>query len=163
VGPFSNSADRGEFDPVIVRTDYSDEQAWQSIRSTLAETAEKGSSSWIVDDLAWSGASADQVLAAVAATDSFRDDLPVVFIADGAAMQARHHALLAVTTESREDFDDEREYETAMEFGREFRAVPHVVHSIHGNLTLSSMDFEEFSAVAHGDREGIYRCCCRSF
>ncbi|MEU0188053.1 hypothetical protein ABZ312_44055 [Streptomyces sp. NPDC006207] len=160
---FSNSADRNEFDPVVIRSDYSDEQAWLLIKATLAEHSESGSPTWIVDDPAWQGVGVDEVLAAVSADESLKGCLPVFFLADSLAMHASHHALLAVSTVTREDFADDKEYAEAMAFGRECRVVPHIVHSMHGNLNIASMDFEEFASVARRDHEGIYRCCCRSF
>ncbi|MET8945757.1 hypothetical protein ABZX30_19780 [Streptomyces sp. NPDC004542] len=45
-----------------------------------------------------------------------------------------------------------------LEYGREFRTVPSAVHSIHANLELANMDFEDFSAGAHEDPDGVYRC-----
>ncbi|MEW1569734.1 hypothetical protein AB0454_43260 [Streptomyces sp. NPDC093509] len=160
---FLNSGDRNEFDPVVIRSDYSDEQAWQSIRATLTENAEVGSTAWIVDDPVWLGAGADEVLAVVSADESFKRDLPIFFLADFTAMQAKPHALLAITAATRRDFANRKEYLQVTAFGRQFRIVPHAVHSVHGNLNIASMDFEEFAAAAHRDREGIYRCCCRSF
>jgi hypothetical protein len=160
---FSNSADRHEFDPVVIRSDYSDEKTWQLMKTTLAENSEEGSSTWIVDDPAWLDAGVDEILAAISADESFKGCLPVFFLADSMAMQANHHALLTVTATTREDFANDKEYAKAMVFGREFRAVPHAVHSIHGNLNIASMDFEEFAAAAHRDHEDVYRCCCRSF
>lgn len=160
---FLNSDDHKEFDPVVIRTDFNDGQAWQSIKATLAATSEVGSATWIVDDPIWVDASTDEVLAAVLADNSFRHNLPIFYLADSMAMSARLHPLLAVTTATQGDFLDHRDYMQAMAFGREFRIVPHSVHSVHGNLTIASMDFEAFAAAAHRDHEGVYRCCCRSF
>jgi len=81
----------------------------------------------------------------------------VVFVADSTTMRTAHHALLAVTTMTREDFDDDEDYEAVVEIGREFRTVPSGVHSIHVNLELANMDFEEFLSSAHEDSERVFR------
>jgi hypothetical protein len=41
--------------------------------------------------------------------------------------------------------------------GREFRTVPSGVHSIHANLELANMDFEDFLSSAHEDSERVFR------
>ncbi|WP_399896508.1 DUF6924 domain-containing protein [Streptomyces sp. BBFR51] len=103
------------------------------------------------------GADTDAVLAAISAHEELLEQLSVVFVADCTTMCVGHHALLAVTTMTREDFDDDEEYEAAVEFGRAFRTLPGGVHSIHVNPELANVDFEEFSSSAREDPEGVFR------
>jgi len=149
--------DRNEGDALVIRTDYSDEQAWQVVTAALTQPwtvgGESESGVHLVDDPTWAETSVDEVLAVVS-TDEY---LSVVFLADRMTMQADHHALLAVTTVTREDLDDDEEYEAMIEFGREFRTAPVGVQEIHANLEIANMDFEEFAAVAQNDPEGVYR------
>jgi len=152
------ASDRNEFDALVIRTDHTDEPAWQVVTAALTQPWADGegeSSVEIVDDPAWARASVDEVLAAIAAEGE--DYVCVVFLADRTTMQADHHGLLAVTTITREELDDDEAYEAMVEFGREFRTVPVGVSEIHANLHLANMDFEEFSAVAAKDPEGVYR------
>jgi hypothetical protein len=152
--------DRQEFDPVIIRTDYSDERAWQEVVAALMAsrpgplgdgTIEP--SVHIVDDPAWAEAGVDEVLAAVSTDEC----LTVVFLADQKAMQSHHHGLLAVSVVTRERLEDDKAYEAMIAFGREFRTVPAGVHEIHANLEIANMDFDEFAEAAHSDPEGVYR------
>ncbi|WP_235033032.1 YukJ family protein [Streptomyces sp. WAC05374] len=107
----------------------------------------------LVDDPAWAGATVDEVL------DTVRGDenLAVVFLADRTTMRTRPHALLAVTTLTREECVDDEDYARLTAFGREFRTVPAGVHDIHANLGIGNLGFEEYAAWAHEDPEGIYR------
>ncbi len=143
-------ADRDEFDALVVRTDYSDEEAWHGLKSALTETGDGRVR--FVDDPVCAGASVDEVLAAVA-TD---EDLSVVFLADATTMHSAHQALLAVTVSSPEILGEE-DHAALIEFGREFRAVPVAVHGIYANVQLCNMGFEEYAEAAQSDPEGVFR------
>jgi hypothetical protein len=146
---------RDEFDALIIRTDYDDDKAWLAVVAALTQPwggGEFEARVHLADDPAWAGASADEVLAAVAGDEY----LGVLFIADRATMQEDDHALLAVTTVTREDLGDEQ-YEAMTEYGREFRTIPVGVHDIYANLHIANMDFEEFAAAAQEDPDGVYR------
>jgi hypothetical protein len=154
VAPLLDIASRDEFDALVIRTDYSDEQVWQDVRSELAMPWGGGefmAKVHVVDDPAWAGTSADGIRAALPS------DSGVVFLADRATMEADHHALLAVATFTREDFDNDEDYETAAEFGREFRTSPRGVSEIHTNLYIANMDFYEFAESADHDSERVHR------
>ena len=105
---------------------------------------------YFVDDPAWDGASADEVLAVVPA------DCPVVFIADAPTMRAPH-PLLAVNTVRREDCEDDEEYAYEMEYGREFRALPPGVYDVSVNLFIANMDFSYYASEAKDDPRGYYQ------
>ncbi|MDX2709860.1 hypothetical protein PV350_44780 [Streptomyces sp. PA03-6a] len=157
---FQGIEDRDSFDPLVIRTDYRDDQAWEVVKSALAEPFGdfKNPAAWIVDDPSWSDVNVDEALEAFHANDSLVEkSAPVFFLADQLTMQSGHHALMAVSTVTQDDFEDEEEYEEAMAYGRTFRATPHGVHMIHVNLETVNMDFEEFAAMADEDDEDIYR------
>ncbi|MET9378505.1 hypothetical protein ABZX98_30960 [Streptomyces sp. NPDC002992] len=141
----------GEFDALVIRTDYADDSAWQAVRAALTEDPDL--SARIVDDPAWAGAGVDEVLAAVAGDE----DLSVVFLADRTTMTSAHRGLLAVTTTTRDECDDEEDYARLAEFGTRFRTIPAGVHSIHANLSIANMGFEEFAGAAQDDPEGVFR------
>ncbi|MFF9204371.1 DUF6924 domain-containing protein [Streptomyces sp. NPDC014986] len=141
---------REEFDALVVRTDYHDDQAWQDVAAALME---HDAHVHFINDPAWAGATVDEVLTAVRADE----DLAVVFLADRTTMQAEHHALLAITTLTREECEDDEDYEQLTEFGREFRTTPAGVHDVFANLSIGNLGFEEYAAWAHDDPEGIYR------
>ncbi|WP_236244300.1 hypothetical protein [Streptomyces sp. CC210A] len=147
---------RDEFDVLVVRTDYHDDQAWQDVTAALTEQGGAGrfeAHVHVIDDPAWAEASIDEVLNAVRADE----DLSVVFLADRTTMQAASHPLLAVATLTREECLDDEDYEQLTEFGREFRTVPAGAHDIHANLSIGNLGFEEYAAWAHDDPEGLFR------
>ncbi|MFJ3363696.1 DUF6924 domain-containing protein [Streptomyces anthocyanicus] len=108
-------SERSEFSPVVIRTDFTDEATWQETtaereRSSLDDGGPAQSYD-VVDAPELDGADTDAVLAAISAHEELWEQLSVVFVADGTTMRAGHHALLAVTTLTREDFDDDEDSE----------------------------------------------------
>lgn len=151
--PLLMITDRWDLDALVIRTDYDNEAAWQNVTAGLAEIwAEFEPTPYVVNDPVWAGASADQVLNALG-----DHQIPVVFLADQVTMRADHHGLLAVTTRTPDDCEDDKEWLFHVQFGRQFRITPDAVASLHCNLALANMDFEEFSRVASEDREGVFR------
>ena len=147
-------ADRSEWMAVVVRTDHSDDAAWDDLVGKLSEPPDNWDDfeemeSFLIDGPEWAGASVDEVLAAVAEDPG----LSVVFVADRRTMTDPDRPLLAVTTTE----PDSEYYESTVEFGREFRIVPPEAHALHGNLELANMDFEEFSAAATRDPGQVFR------
>jgi hypothetical protein len=145
-----------EFDALVVRTDYRDDQAWQDVVAALVEPwgdRQYEAQVHFINDPAWAEATIDEVLTAVGGDEN----LSVVFIADRVSMQAEHHPLLAVTTLTREDCIDDEGYEQLTEFGCEFRAIPAGVHEVYANLSIGNLGFEEFAAWAQDDPEGVFR------
>ncbi|MFE9880780.1 DUF6924 domain-containing protein [Streptomyces sp. NPDC005784] len=141
---------RDEFDALVVRTDYLDDEGWQHVAAALTQHE---AHVHFIDDLAWAEASVDEVLTVVRADE----DLAVVFLADRTSMQSESHALLAVTTLTREECVDDEDYEQLTEFGSTFRITPAGVHDVHANLSIGNLGFEEYAARAHEDPERIYR------
>ncbi|MFE7439663.1 DUF6924 domain-containing protein [Streptomyces chartreusis] len=150
--------ERNEFSAVIIRTDFTDEAAWRVTTAELERSSHyDGDPAESYDVVDAPELDTDAILGAISADEELWEQLSVVFVADGTTMRADHHALLAVTTMTREDFEDDEDYEAMHEFGREFRTVPSGVHSIHANLELANMDFQDFSSSAHEDSEGVFR------
>jgi hypothetical protein len=155
--PLIDCAAAGEFDAVVVRTDYSDDAAWRVVADRLAEPWGEDdddfeSSNHFIDDPAYAGATADEVLAAVAGGEA----PSAIFLADAETMRAPH-PLLAVWTLTPADFPEEKHYAYEVSFGRDFRLVPAAVSEMHTNLALANMDFSDFSAAADVDPERIHR------
>ncbi len=151
--PLPDATARDEYDAVIVRTDYTDHSAWQEVvRLLTAKESEWTSDVHLVEDPAWAGVGVDEVVAAASGKE-----LSVVFLADSITMRADHHAVLAVTTKTREDCESDEEWEYEIGYGREFRTVPAAVHEIHGNRELGNMDFQDFSGCAHLDPDRVFR------
>ncbi|MGW8703496.1 DUF6924 domain-containing protein [Streptomyces eurythermus] len=143
-------AARGDFDALVIRTDYGDDRAWRDVVAALLRSE---AHIHFVDDPAWAGARIDDVLKA--ARDA--EDLSVVFLADHTTMRSGLHALLAVTTLTREDCADDEDHARLTEFGREFRTTPAGVHDIHANLSIGNLGFEEYAAWARENPDGVYR------
>ncbi|MHC5903851.1 DUF6924 domain-containing protein [Streptomyces sp. S6] len=147
---------RDEFDALVVRTDYLDDQAWRGVAAELMKPwgdMPYEADVHFVDDPVWAEATPDEVLTAV------RDDdnLVAVFLADRTTMQAESHPLLAVTTLTREECFDDEDYERLTEFGRDFRVAPAQLNEVHANLSIGNLGFEEFAGWAYDDPEGIFR------
>ncbi|RZU43857.1 hypothetical protein EV284_1308 [Streptomyces sp. BK022] len=140
-------ATRGEFDAVVIRTDYTDERAWRALAATLPPHVH------VVDDPSWSGATVDRVLTATRDAE----DLSVVFLADTTTTHSRPPALLAVTTLTREDCEDAEDHARLTESGPTFRTTPAGVPDIHANLSLGNLGFEEYAAWAGESPDGVYR------
>lgn len=123
---------------LLIRTDFSDQSAWRKLK-TAASEPEDPFIFWmeVVDDRANSGATVEQLIAALP------EDYPHRFlvVADGAAITQPDYPLLVV------DLLEER--------GRRFRAVAAQIASIDSNLSIGNMDFEEFAELA--DEGGVFR------
>ncbi|MFJ7073684.1 DUF6924 domain-containing protein [Streptomyces sp. NPDC098781] len=138
-----------ESEALVVRTDFSDDEAWRSIVELLAEPdGEYAVRSHLVDDRAFGSASPEEVALSTIGGDP---GLEVVFVADSAAM-AGEHALLAVSTREEELDEDDDE-----ELGPEFRLLPALVNEMHVNLAIGHLDFWEYAYTAAQDPRHILR------
>ncbi|MFH8224804.1 DUF6924 domain-containing protein [Streptomyces sp. NPDC018057] len=161
--PLPDTSAHGDLAAVVIRTDYEDSAAWQAVRAALDAPDEFGEpESWIVDDPAWAGAGVDEVLAAVAADEQLNETVTVVFLADTTTMRSPLQPLLAVTTFTREDCEDDEEYTALTEYGRAFRTEPAGVHAISANLELANMGFQNFSAGAAAAPQQVFRADWRT-
>ncbi|MFH8625928.1 DUF6924 domain-containing protein [Streptomyces vietnamensis] len=136
---------------LLIRTDFSDEAAWQALRASVTTPAE-GEDPYmaclhIVDDPSYSGLTTEQLVAL--APDE--DDLLIV--ADGVAMAEAGMPLLAVHVRG-EDEEDEEDRDARSEV-EELRVVAEVLWSIENNISVANMDWEEFVDAA--DEDGVFR------
>ena len=123
---------------LIVRTDFSDQTAWERLTAAVREPPEPFIFNMeILDDRDNDGATLEQLMGALP------KDYPHSFIvvADKVAVSEPHHPLLVV------DLLEER--------GRQFRAVAAQVPSIDNNLSIANMGFEEFAELV--DETGVFR------
>ncbi|MGW7255860.1 DUF6924 domain-containing protein [Streptomyces sp. NPDC054834] len=128
-----------ETEALVVRTDYSDDEAWRAVVALLDQPGREFEvRSHLVDDLAYAGASPDEVALSAVVADP---GLEVVFLADTATMTG-DHSLLAVSTrpEELEEGDEE--------LGCAFRLWPTLVNDVHVNLAIGHLDFWEFAYAA---------------
>jgi hypothetical protein len=147
-------AGRGDYDALVVRTAYGDDRAWAEVRDLLLEPSNEAylARAHFVDDPAWAGANVDEVLEA----SRLDSRCSVVFIADVVTMEATHHALLAVTTDTREALGDE-EYDAETAFGSGFRVAPGALLPIEANRLLGRWDFRDYSRAAREQPDGVFR------
>lgn len=151
--------ERGLFDVLVIRTDFSDDEAWNAVVGELhrpwGPSGEFAAAVRLVDAPAWSGATADEVLAAVV-----DEDLMVVFLADRDTMRSPARALLALST-AWEDVSglDPVYYQDLIESPepREFRAVPASVHGVQVDLALGNVDFTEYAGAASAEPDQVLR------
>jgi len=128
-------------DALVLRTDFSDQDAWEDICTAIRPTDADGNEPIAYvefhDDPAYQGLSSQQLLALVP-EDYGHSFLAVV---DKAAIDSDEQPVLII------DLDEER--------GREFRVIASELHQIENNLSIANMDFAEFSDAA--DDDGIFR------
>lgn len=138
---------------LIIRTDYSDEQAWTAVKAELMKSCGDGDFDpylHIADDPQWTGCTSAQIHSAA----SVDEELSVVFLADRDSMRDYPVTLVAVAVLTREECDSDEEFEAD---GGEFRTVPAGVHEIHANLMIANLSFGEFKDAAEEDPQGTFR------
>ena len=126
--------------PAILRTDFTDEPVWRSIKkSALGDDLDEGDdfAPYFVDDAAFDGLTKEQLLKAVP------EDYPnsFIFVVDGRTVADRQHPVLVVKLKRQP--------------GLEFRAVPSAIETVFANLFLANCDFEDF--VRSAGESGVYR------
>ncbi|MEU9407495.1 hypothetical protein AB0E08_17700 [Streptomyces sp. NPDC048281] len=134
-----------DMNPLVVRTDFTDENAWQQVVEELqkpwpdhAEPVDPH----LVSAPGYADASVERVLRDVHAALAGPNLPEVVFIADGTTMRAAGHPLLAVSTE----WDGEPFGEDEEEFVTHYRVLPGTAVEISVNVALGNMDFEDFDS-----------------
>jgi len=128
--------------PVVIRTDFENQQAWETICELVRAPVHEGNETFyayveFLDNSDYRNFTKDELLAIVPGDygHSF------LFVADRAAVISPEFAILAV------DLVESR--------GRSFRTIPSKIQSIENNLSLANMDFEEFAESV--DKDGIFR------
>ena len=135
----------GEYDSMdqfVVRTDFTDEDAWNLVVEQLREPwMENEPSPCLISEPGYDGASAERVLKDIRATMSDADMPAVLFIADSMTMREKDHPLLVVSMEwDGEPFEDDEE-----PFITQYRTLPDAAVEISVNLGIANMDFEDFA------------------
>lgn len=94
-----------DVDPVIVRTDYTDEGAWRAVAAALrsAWDAESGAEArfHLIDDPRWDGATPEELVRAARGVEN----LSAVFVADAVTLRSSSRPLLALDLCADEDED----------------------------------------------------------
>jgi hypothetical protein len=147
---------REDFAVLVVRTDYSDDLAWQAVVDELMRpwgSLQQEADVQFVNDPEWSGADVSELLAA-AAGDEY---LSVVFLVDGITIREGQRTLLAVNVPCEDEWGDDEESQEWAALGRPFRITPQEVHGLHVDRALGNMDFEEYAEVAQQAPDGIFR------
>lgn len=123
---------------LVLRTDFSDEEAWETLQAVVNASAEYPCATYVSDP-----AYADVGIQALIDDDSPDDPYHVgyLFLADAVTMRDQEHPLLAV------DLYDEP--------GRTFRVPLRWYSDISVNLTIANMCFHEFADAV--DTSGTYR------
>jgi len=127
--------------PLVLRTDFTDQAAWESISATILEPV--GRPDFLadvnfLDDADFDGIAKDELLKS---SRRYSRSHSFLIIVDREAVAHPEHPLLIV------DLHEES--------GREFRAIPSTIQVIQNNLSLANMNFEEFSESV--DKDGIFR------
>ena len=125
---------------LILRTDFSDQVAWEEICEIIREPVGDFHFLAYVDfleDREYANITKNQLLELI----PLNYNHSFIIVADETAISGRDHPLLVIDL-----------YERS---GREFRAIPSQVQSIENNLSIANMDFEEFANCV--DEDGIFR------
>jgi hypothetical protein len=124
---------------LVLRTDFSDDVAWDALRAAIDELDEYRFATF-VSDPAFAGVTVRELVDIDAAAG---DDTKVfyLFLADAECMTDAEHRLLAV--------------DLSTEPGRTFRLPPRWFVNVSANLSIANMDFAEYADLI--DESGTYR------
>jgi hypothetical protein len=126
----------------VVRTDFSDEATWLNVRDAVTATGTGAFDGYqpilrVVDDPAWDGASADDVLATLG-----EQPLGFVVVIDNETLTTPDHAVLVLSLGPRDR-------------GEQFRSLPAAIPSIEANLSIANLSWEDFARAV--DNAGVFR------
>jgi hypothetical protein len=125
--------------PVLLRTDFSDEAAWASIYKAAQSLSDEEFQANIdcVSDRSFDGLAVEQ-LVALARNGSKHS---FAFMADRITVTDPERPILVV--------------DLSQVPGRTFRVIPSLMWSVENNLSLANMDYSEFANNA--DPDGVFR------
>lgn len=124
--------------PLVLRTDFSDESEWKSLCKALQDPGDEFSPSLdFVSDPTFDGLAADALRSLVSGSSPHT----FAFIVDSAALTRSGNPVLMV------DLQDKP--------GRTFRAIVSALGDVANNLSIANMDFDEFAKAV--DKEGVFR------
>ncbi|MFD6530985.1 DUF6924 domain-containing protein [Streptomyces sp. NPDC060184] len=148
---------------LLIRTDFTDEAAWQDLRTAVTTPADEDDDFLamlhIVDDPAYRDVTAEQIVSLAPAEDD------LLILADRTAMTGAEMPLLAVymgVEDEEEDEDGQGEGDATAEGDGgaapgfdELRVIASELWSVENNISLANMDWEEFVDAAEED--GVFR------
>jgi hypothetical protein len=126
--------------PLVLRTDFSDQAAWETIRASIQKPVgifRFRAHVEFLDDVGYAGLTKDKLLELVPKNYAHS----FIVIADRTAISHPEHPLLIVDL-----------FEGS---GNKFRSISSQIQGIENNLSIANMDFEEFAEAV--DEDGIFR------
>lgn len=150
----TNGSDRLRFmkplpetqDPIVLRTDFSDDAAWEAVCAEIdAPDRTTGSRAGVefVSDVGYTGLSIEQIWALIPEGSNHT----FIFVVDRVTLSQPEHPILVVDL-----FAEPGRFTEPV---RTFRTLPSEICGIQANLRISNMDFEEFADNV--DDEGVFR------
>jgi hypothetical protein len=135
-----------EDDSLLIRTDFSDDDAWRAVCQAACALDPDGFQAQLglVDDRQLDGAAVEALLELV--------DREYFFVADTRTIANPEHAILVVNNVDPFE-DDDPEFTVAR--GETFRVIPSKVWGPQNNLEAANMDFVEFASST--DDDGVFR------
>ncbi len=123
---------------LVLRTDFSDAAAWQSICAAIREPV-GGFKAYVdfVSDPQYDGITAEHLPSLIPQGSNHT----FMFIVDRTALSHPDHPILVV--------------DLYTEPGRTFRVIPSEMWGVENNLSIANMDFAEFADSA--DPDGVFR------
>lgn len=123
---------------LVVRTDFSDESAWKSLRMILQDPEDEFSPELdFVSDPAFDGLTAEELPSVISESGSHT----FAFIVDRPALTHPEHPVLAVDLSKKPV--------------KTFRVIAAAFGDVASNLSLANMDFDDFAKAV--DKEGVFR------
>ena len=122
---------------LALRTDFSDEAAWNAVCAAIQEPDDEfGFTANVnfVNDREYEGLTVEQ-LPSILADDA---NYSFAFIIDHKALSETEHPILVV------DLSDDP--------GRTFRVIPSEMWNVENNLSIANMGFDEFASAVDSDR-----------
>jgi hypothetical protein len=123
----------------VLRTDLSDDNAWDAVCVAIQETNEDGFKAYVdcISDPAYVGLTPEQLVALTPKDDN----RSFAFLVDRVTLTNPERPVLVV------DLYDEP--------GRSFRVIPREIWGVENNLSLANMGFDEFADDV--DPDGVFR------
>lgn len=123
---------------LVVRTDFSDDAAWEEVRRAIAAPVGNFQAHVeFVDDLQYE----DLTVGDLIGLDSENSCLTEVYLVDVLTIADPEHPVMVV------DVCDEP--------GRTFRVIPSEMWCVENNLSIANMDWEDFAESL--DQDGVFR------
>jgi hypothetical protein len=123
---------------LVLRVDFSDEAAWDSICKAIQEpVGEFQAYVDFVSDLAFRGMGVQELLT----LNVKRLNRSFMFVVDQIALVHPDHPILVI--------------DLLNEPGRTFRVIPSEMWGVENNLSIANMDFAEFADFV--DQDGVFR------